>query len=72
MARKPMLRVPVDPNANPRQRFDHLLTGLLGVKKTEIQEAEQALKRVIDAFPQCKTRRPKVIDLSSTPPSQAR
>jgi hypothetical protein len=46
MARKPMIRVPVDDSADPKQRFDRLLTGLLAVKKEELQKIEEKLKAV--------------------------
>jgi hypothetical protein len=46
MARKPMLRVPVDDSADPKERFDRLLSGLLSVKKTELQKIETAINIV--------------------------
>ncbi len=55
MARKPMVRVPVDDSTNPKERFDRLLTGLLAVKKTELQKIDATL----DAIRKAKERRKK-------------
>lgn len=50
-----MVRVPVDDSTNPKERFDRLLTGLLAVKKTELQKIDATL----DAIRKAKERRKK-------------
>jgi hypothetical protein len=46
MAWKPIARIPMDESADPKQRFDRLLTGWLTVKKTELEEIEPKLNAV--------------------------
>lgn len=58
MARKPMIRVPMDDSTNPKERFDRLLTSLLAVKKSELQKIDAALEAVRKA----KTRKKRSID----------
>ena len=53
-----MLTIPVDPKANPKQRFDHLLTGLLAVPKDELQRLEAAVNRFNASMTKSKTRKP--------------